>query len=172
MSRDAEGFAELYGQAYGRLCGHVYAYLGDAASAEDVVQEAFTRAWRDWPKVSRYDEPAAWVNRVAWNLATSRHRRLVVAARHLRGHRGEATAPPVGPEHVALVAALRTLPEAQRRVIVLHYLADQSVADIAAELGVPRGTVLSWLHRARAKLATQLSDSPLRATDPEVADHG
>jgi RNA polymerase sigma-70 factor (ECF subfamily) len=172
MSRGADGFAELYFQTYGRLCGHLYAYLGDAASAEDLVQEAFLRAWRDWPKVSRYDEPAAWVNRVAWNLATSRHRRLVVAARHLRRNRDEATVPPVGPEHVALVVALRTLSDSQRRVIVLHYLADQSVADISAVLDVPRGTVLSWLHRGRARLATQLSDAPIRATDPEVADHG
>ena len=54
------------------------------------------------------------------------------------------------------VLALRTLPEQHRRAVVLHYLADLSVAEIAAETGAAVGTVKSWLHRGRVQLAAVL----------------
>jgi RNA polymerase sigma-70 factor (ECF subfamily) len=160
------GFDRFYQTWYGRLCAQVHAYLDDRAEAEDLVQEAFLRAWQRWPEIHRYDDPVAWVRRVAWNLATSRLRRLVTAGRALRRQPPPAVAPGADPDHVALVAALRRLPERQRRVIVLHHIADLPVLEIAAELGVPKGTVVSWLHRGRAQLAVELSEaSPPRTTD-------
>jgi RNA polymerase sigma-70 factor (ECF subfamily) len=60
-------------------------------------------------------------------------------------------------DHVAIITALRALPEAQRQVIALHYLADLSVEAIAQELGVPAGTVKSRLSRGRDALASQLA---------------
>jgi len=149
-------FVEFYHGMYGRLASQVYAFLGDAAEAEDVVQEAFLRAWQRWRRVREYDDPAGWVRRVAMNLATSRWRRLAAGGRAYRRHGRPADAPPLDPDHVALVAALRTLPPNQRMAVVLHYIADLSVADVAVELDVPRNTVLSWLHRARAQLAVEL----------------
>ncbi len=153
------GFDRFYQTWYGRLSAQVHAYLDDRAEAEDLVQEAFLRAWQRWSEISRYDDPVAWVRRVAWNLATSRLRRLVTAGRALRRRPPPAASPGADPDHVALVAALRRLPERQRRVIVLHHIADVPVAEIAAELGVPKGTVVSWLHRGRAQLATHLSEA-------------
>lgn len=154
------GFDEFYRADYGRLTMQLYAYLGDAAEAEDVVQEAYLRAWQRWAAVSMYDDPVAWIRRVAWHLATSRLRRLTVAARALRRQRTPDTVAPVGPERVALVRALRTLPDRQRQAVVLHYLGDLPVAEVAMQLGAPRGTVVSWLARARVQLATLLSESP------------
>jgi RNA polymerase sigma-70 factor (ECF subfamily) len=55
-----------------------------------------------------------------------------------------------------LAAALATLPPRQRRAVILHYLADMSVREVAALEGVPDGTVKSWLHRARTALAALL----------------
>ena len=126
-----------------------------------MAQDAYLRAWQRWDQVSRCDDPVAWVARVAWTLATSRLRRLTVAARFARrrGDRSGAVEQALGPDRVALVAALRQIPERQRLAIVLHYLADWTVADIAAELGVARGTVLSWLYRGRARLAVLLGDA-------------
>jgi RNA polymerase sigma-70 factor (ECF subfamily) len=143
-------FNTLYTTGYGRLASQLYAYLGDATEAEDVTQEAYLRAWRDWGRISRYDDPVAWVRRVAWNLATSRLRAVARVAR-VRVPSDAVVA--LGPDRVALVAALRRLPERQRLAIVLHYIADLPVADVCDELGAARGTVLSWLHRGRAQLA-------------------
>ncbi|MFI6760649.1 RNA polymerase sigma factor [Micromonospora sp. NPDC050417] len=153
------GFDSFFEGSYRRLVAQIHAYLGDQAEAEDVVQEAFIRAWQRWPAVCRYDEPTSWVRRVAWNLATSRLRRVALAARTMRRQQPPAASPAPSPDHVALVAALRRLPDRQRRAVVLHYLADLPVLTVATELGVPKGTVMSWLHRGRAQLAVHLAES-------------
>jgi RNA polymerase sigma-70 factor, ECF subfamily len=153
------GFADCYYASYGRLAAQLNAYLGDAAAAEDVVQEAFLRAWQRWNRISGYEDPVAWIRRVAWNLATSHWRRLVREARLARHHREVTSVEMSVPENVALIEALRKLRPNHRRVIVLHYLTDLPVAEIAAELNVPRGTVLSWLHRGRADLAAHLGET-------------
>jgi RNA polymerase sigma-70 factor, ECF subfamily len=62
-------------------------------------------------------------------------------------------------DRVALRDALATLPSNQRRAVVLHYLADLSVSEIAVQENVPDGTVKSWLHRGRLALAAQLRDA-------------
>jgi RNA polymerase sigma-70 factor (ECF subfamily) len=167
MRSEAE-FAALYQARFADLASQLYAYLGDRAEAQDVVQEAFVRAWQRWARISDYDDPVAWVRRVAWNLATSRHRRVAVARRFLSRSRPPEPQPGAGPDRVALVAALRRLPEPQRRALVLHYLADLSVADIARDVGAAEGTVKSWLHRGRAELARHLSDTD--GTDRRLPD--
>ena len=122
-----------------------------------MVQEAFCRALSRWRAVSRYDDPVAWVRRVAWNLALSKWRRTRTALTFLRKQRTtETQVDGPSPERVALLAALATLPDQQRRAVVLHYLADLSVAEVADREGVPEGTVKSWLHRARTALAAKL----------------
>jgi RNA polymerase sigma-70 factor (ECF subfamily) len=100
----------------------------------------------------------AWVRTVAWNMATSRWRRSRVALRHLVTQREQQVQAP-NPDRVALTRALATLPANHRRAIVLYHLAGLSVGEVAAHEGVAEGTVRSWLHRARAALAAQLTDS-------------
>jgi RNA polymerase sigma-70 factor (ECF subfamily) len=151
-------FEAFYHATYGRLTAQLHAYLGDRAEAEDLVQDAFARTWQRWTRVSRYEDPTAFVRRVAWNLAANRWRRLAAAARALRRHGGDGHVRELDPDHVALVAALRKLPERQRSAIVLHYLVDLPVAEVAAQMGAPRGTVVAWLHRGRRALAGQLTD--------------
>jgi len=152
-------FDEFYAAQFRPLTLQLYAYLGNREDAQDVVQEAFCRALRRWRDVSRYDDPVVWVRRVAWNLATSRWRRARTAAAFLsRQHHEPVTAEP-SPDRVALAAALATLPPKQRKAVVLHYLADLPLADIAAAEGVPVGTVKSWLHRARTSLASYFQPS-------------
>ena len=152
-------FDELYQARYLDVVATVHALVGDLGVAQELAQEAFCRAWQRWDRVARYEDPAAWVRRVAMNLAMSRWRRLVVARRHLLRREPPPEAPALGPDHVVLVAALRTLPADQRRAIVLHHLVDLPVHQVAEELGVPAGTVKSWLHRGRAALAAYLSET-------------
>ncbi|HEY3504776.1 MAG TPA: SigE family RNA polymerase sigma factor [Actinocatenispora sp.] len=153
----APTFDEFYAANVRGITVQIYAYFGNIADAQDVVQEAFCRAYPRWETLRGYDDPVAWVRRVAWNLATSRWRRMRTAMRFARKQREEHIPGP-GPDHVALTAALATLPERQRRAVVLHYLADLSVAEIARRESVAEGTVKSWLHRARAALAERLTD--------------
>jgi RNA polymerase sigma-70 factor, ECF subfamily len=152
-----DGFAECYEQSFMALTRQLYVYTGDINVAQDLVQEAFCRALPRWSKLATYDDPVAWIRRVALNLANSRWRRARVAARHLRGQR-ETHADGPNPDRVAAVAALAQLPPRPRRAMVLHYLADMSVAEIAAEEGVPVNTVKTWLHRGRAALAGLLGE--------------
>jgi RNA polymerase sigma-70 factor, ECF subfamily len=162
----AADFDALYQARYGDVVAMLHAYVGDLAEAQDLAQESFCRAWQQWQKVAGYEDPIAWVRRVAMNLANSRWRRLRVARFHQRRQQVEDV-PGLGPDHVALVSALRRLPADQRRAVVLHYLADLPVGAVAHEMGVAAGTVKSWLHRGRAALAAHLSE-----TTEEVADHG
>jgi RNA polymerase sigma-70 factor (ECF subfamily) len=158
------GFAECYAAAFPALATQLYVYTGDLDLAHDLVQEAFCRALTRWSRLADYDDPAAWVRRVAFNLANSRWRRTRVALAYLRRQRVEHVVGP-SPDRVAAVAALATLPPAQRRAVVLHYLADLSVAQIAEQEGVAVGTVKSWLHRGRIALAARLGAGLEEASD-------
>lgn len=158
-------FDALYASHAGDVVAMAYALTGDLAEAQDLAQEAFCRAWQRWDRVATFDDPLAWIRRVTANLATSRWRRLATAARHLRRER-PSQMPAPGPDHVALVAALRTLPEQQRLALILHHLLDLPVAQVAHELGVPDGTVKAWLARGRAALAARLADAPPEAGTP------
>ncbi|GAA4693831.1 SigE family RNA polymerase sigma factor [Phytohabitans rumicis] len=151
-------FHEIYHAHFRMLTVQLTAHCGDISQAQDLVQEAFCRAYARWSRVRRYDDPLAWIRRVAWNLATSRWRRVRTAQAFLRRQREEYTEGP-SPDRVALTAALAVLPPNQRRAVVLHYLADLPVPEVARQEGVPEGTVKSWLHRARAALAAQLSEA-------------
>ncbi|MBX6357178.1 MAG: SigE family RNA polymerase sigma factor [Micromonosporaceae bacterium] len=166
---ETASFERFYAAHFQDLTVQLYGYLGDRQEAQDVVQEAFCRALARWSKVARYDDPVAWVRRVAWNLATSRWRRARTALMFLRRQRADSVhvAGPE-PDRVALVAALATLPPAQRRAIVLHYLADMPVAEIADRERTAPGTVKSWLYRGRAALAAHLDAG---ITEPKGTPH-
>ncbi|GIH04434.1 RNA polymerase sigma24 factor [Rhizocola hellebori] len=153
MDRD---FGEFYSTHFHGLTLQLNAYFGDMEHAQDVVQEAFVRAFDRWGKVSGYEDPHAWVRRVAWNLATSHWRRRRIAIAHALTQREPVVQGPE-PDRVALVTALAGLPENQRRAMILFYLADIPIAEIALEERVPVGTVKSWLSRGRSALSAQLS---------------
>jgi RNA polymerase sigma-70 factor (ECF subfamily) len=156
---DETSFDAFYRASRQRLFVTLYALTGDRAEAQDTVQEAYARAWQRWSTVGDYRDPEAWVRTVARRIAVSRWRRT---RNRLLAHRrvGEPPALPApGPDSVALVAALGRIPVAQRTAIVLHHLLGLPVAEVAAETGVPEGTVKARLSRGRRALAEQLGIS-------------
>lgn len=163
------GFDHFYGATGRRIVRHAYALTGNIADAQDIAQEAFARAWQRWDSVRACDSPEAWVRRVATNLATSRFRRDKTARAALRAL-AIRDVPGISPDTVALVAGLRTLPERHRVVLVLHYLADLPVAQIAADLGCPEGSVKGWLSRGRVALAAAMSDDTMSRRTAGVTD--
>jgi RNA polymerase sigma-70 factor, ECF subfamily len=157
-----EQFTEFYAASFRRLVGQLFAMTGDQAEAQDAVQEAFVRAWAHREQLDRNGAPDAWVRATAWRIAVSRWRRARLGRLLTRSHPpAQATGGPT-PDRVAVVAALRKVPAEQRRALVLYYLCDLAVSDIAVETGVPAGTVKARLARGRAALAPHLSDRALQ----------
>ena len=158
MSPPTDDFDELYRAAAPRLVRQLLPLVRDRQEAEDVVQEAYARAFARWSTVSAYDAPEAWIRTVAMRLAISRWRRSRNALAAWHRHGPPEDLPGTSPDAVALMAALRRLPEVQRVAIVLHHLVDLSVEQVAAETGVPTGTVKTRLARGRAALAPLLRE--------------
>jgi RNA polymerase sigma factor (sigma-70 family) len=156
-----DDFAEFYEASYGRMVALVAAIVGDRQQAEDIAQEAFARALARWSQISRYDLPEAWVRRVALRLTVDARRKLrralQLSAWLTAGQRGREQ-PPDPLASTALSVALMRLPVAQRQVIVLYYLADLPVDDIARDTAVSVGTVRNRLAAARRRLERELTD--------------
>jgi RNA polymerase sigma factor (sigma-70 family) len=133
--------------------------VGDRDTAQELVAEAFARAWASWPTVSVHPAPAAWVVRTALNAGVSRWRRrrrevpvpdfAAVADRPA----GDAASGGVDPR---IMAALSRLPERQRQVVALRLFLDLDTERTARVLGIAPGTVQSHLGRAIASLRSEL----------------
>ena len=156
---DREEFTSFYAASFPRLVGQLSAMTGNRPEAQDAVQEAFVRAWVHRGQIDTDQGAEAWVRVTAWRIAASRWRRaregirlMVLAARPDR------VAGP-GPDRMAFVEALRNVPAEQRRALVLYYLVDLTVDQIAAETGVRPGTVKARLARGRAALAPHLRET-------------
>jgi RNA polymerase sigma-70 factor (sigma-E family) len=151
MEQDLREFEEFYAAARDDCLRVVLISVGDRQLAEDLVAEAFSRAWMSWPKVAKHPSPRAWIIRTALNLHVSwwrRRRREVPLASY-----DTAAAASLYPGlDSSLVTALRRLPSRQREVIVLRLLLDLDTATTAQTLGMPAGTVASHLHRGLAAL--------------------
>jgi RNA polymerase sigma factor (sigma-70 family) len=151
-------FEDFYLEEYPRVVMLVYALSGSRAGAEDIAQEAFLRAYRDWDRVGSYAHQAAWVRRVATNLATSGLRRRLAEARALArlAGRREPVLEPLAAEEADFGRALRALPRRQAQAVALFYVEDLSVQQIAVVLDCAEGTVKAHLAKVRHTLAKRL----------------
>ena len=132
--------------------------------ADDVVQEAFLRAWQSLQSFDLARPFGPWIARIAANLAINHVRSPEAREQELpEGHETPARgADPLGgvlegEAQRVLQEALFALPDEQRAVFVLRAAEDLSYREIADALGLQVGTVMSRLHRAREKLATALA---------------
>ncbi|MEO1057733.1 MAG: sigma-70 family RNA polymerase sigma factor [Actinomycetota bacterium] len=147
---------ELFERHFARLVRSL-AVAFDAESAADAVQEAFIAADRRWSKVSRYDDAAAWVRRVALNRLLNGRRNRRRRREILDGIRPVPDAD-LSAELLDLRAAIGQLADRQRLAICLYYLGGLSIAEIAGDLDVAEGTVKSNLHDGRTRLRQLLGE--------------
>ncbi len=165
---DDTEFDRFYAGTAARLVGQLHAMTGDRAEAQDCVQEAFVRAWARRRRLDPENNPEAWVRTTAYRISVSRWRRATSGVRAHRRHGPEPDLPGAddrGGDRDAVVRALRQINPQQRQAVVLHYLCDLSVDQIATETGVPVSTVKTRLFRGRQALAPLLAP----AADPEGA---
>jgi RNA polymerase sigma-70 factor (sigma-E family) len=150
-------FTEFYTSAKDDCLRVVLVSVGDRQLAEDLVAEAFTRAWMSWRKVRDHPSPRAWVVRTALNVNVSwwRRRRREVLADGASVPPSPAADRPAGLDE-ALVRAIRSLPLRQREVITLRVFFDLDTGTTAKTLGISPGTVGVHLHRALAALRAQI----------------
>lgn len=159
----------------------------DRALAEDLAQEAFIRAFE---RLSSYDSSrrfASWFFRILHNVTIDylRHKRpktfSLESVQEGNSRTALATAPEKTPETLveesdasrALDAALACIRPEYREAVILHYREEQSLGEVAAAMGVPQGTVKTYLYRARKELAAILAAKGWVSrgkAEPETAD--
>jgi RNA polymerase sigma-70 factor (ECF subfamily) len=153
MSVDTD-FAAFYADHCSAVTGYAYQLTRDAESARDLAQEAFTRLLARWVRVR---EPRPYLFLVVTNLARdswkSRAKRALLVDE--LGHAG--TDPVAGPD-LSVADAVRRLPRAQAQVVLLFYYSDLPLAEVAAAVRRPEGTVKWLLAQARERLAIVLED--------------
>jgi len=153
-----EDFAEFYRRSKDQCLFTVLVSVGERDTAQDLVAEAFARAWASWRTVSRHPAPQAWVVRTALNVNISRwrrHRREVPVAEPgwVADRPADQDGSTVDPR---IMAALLRLPARQRQVVALRLFLDLDTGRTAEMLGVAPGTVQAHLGRAMATLRADL----------------
>jgi RNA polymerase sigma-70 factor (ECF subfamily) len=146
MARVEDVLEQLYRERYRGFRNAITPVVGSREAAHDVVQEAFARALRDARKLRRHDSAAAWVWRIALNVALAQRR---TAELDELPDDLTITDPERDPD---LAAAIRELPPRRRLIIFLRYYAGFSYAEIADALEVAPGTVAATIAQAQAAL--------------------
>jgi RNA polymerase sigma-70 factor (ECF subfamily) len=156
---EAVGFERFYGDHLQSVARAVALTFGDLDVAKQATDEAFVRALESWPRVSRMASPAGWTYRVALNCA----RRMV--NRDARRRLAEVAANDQAPferipELSGFYDRIAGLPERQRMAVVLRFVADLTEPEIAAAMGVRRGTVSATLRAALRHLDPSVEPDP------------
>ena len=157
---DNAGFEAVFHNHYRRLVRSLALACGDEDLAADMVQQAFVQLWASWSRISRYESPATWVDRVAISRLRDHQRsvrRLAAALLRLERNRDSDILSPS--DHPDITAALARLPLRQRLAVVLYYLDDRSISQVASLMGVSEGTVNRHLFRAREALRSYLEEA-------------
>ncbi len=146
-----------------RLYRTARAIVGDDAEAEDIVQDAYVRAYANLEQFAGRARFGTWLTRITVHEAIARVRRRARFV-DMEGHMPDPVSPWHGPEQATadhelrglLEGALQTLPDAFRATFILRDVEGLSTAEVAASLEIPEETVKTRLHRARRALRRQL----------------
>ena len=150
-------FEAFFSDRYDEVRRALTVAFGDARLAEECAQEAFVRAFVRWRRIRRMESPAGWVYVVATNVA--RRRRPWPADADAASFVDGADPADAVVDRASIACGIAQLPDRQRIAIVLRYLADLPIADVATAMGCAPGTVKSTVHTALARLRVTLTDS-------------
>jgi len=171
---DEEAFASLARAAGDRLLAIAYRILRDLGLAEDAVQQTLVLAWRELPSLRDVDRFDAWVRRLLVNACyreARRGRHWATNVRVLPVDQPGRTDDYNGVlERDQLERGFRRLPPEQRAVFVFHHYLGLTLIEVAAELGVPLGTVKSRLHYATNTLRAAI-EADLRSPTKSSREH-
>ena len=164
--RDLDSYDQLVREHQGIAFRTAYVITGSAADAEEVVQDAFVKAYRARGRFRSGAPFRPWLLAIVANEARNRRRssarraRLPLELAEERPSGGAAPSPEVAllarEERAELLAAVDRLGEEQRAAVACRYFLGLSEAETAAVLGCPPGTVKSRLSRALARLEEEL----------------
>ncbi|MCO1657786.1 RNA polymerase sigma factor [Pseudonocardia humida] len=163
-------FGAHFEDNYQRLVAQLFAITLNSGEAHEVVQDAYSRAWRQWATVGRLRDPSEWIRRVAVRSTIRSWRRTLARV-------GFGRPKPIGddavePRTAALLSALARLPIAERRAIVLHHMVGWSIAEIAVVERSSPGSVSVRLARAAHLVGRALPDLVDRYEDEYDPDQG
>ncbi len=151
-------FTAFFLAEYPRMVRTVFLVVHDRGRAEEIAQDAFIQLLDRWATVAGYDQPAAWVRRVAIRMAVRAVKRERMRTLLERRSTGPDIVPDLPVPRSEVLAAVRSLPTNQRVAVVLHYFEDRPVAEIADALGCAAATARVHLHKARQRLAVLLDE--------------
>jgi len=156
----AEGqtFEAFFERQHARLLRALYLLCGDAAEAEDLMQDAFLKVWERWDRVGRMEDPEGYLFRTGMNLWRSRARRALRATRRLAlPRRPESHDPSTAvDDHDQVMRALAELTTRQRAAIVVTELLEYPPTEAAHVLGVRPSTVRALTTQGRAAMKRHL----------------
>jgi len=159
---DDAAYVEFVAAHQGRLRRIAYALCADDARAEDVLQEALVKLYLSWSKVREAGREEAYARRIIVNADLDDRRRPWHRRRAHLGEEQLARLPAASglpaEDRADLLAAVRRLPDMQRRTVVLRHWLGLSVAETATELGIREGTVKSHSARGLAALREVLGE--------------
>jgi RNA polymerase sigma-70 factor (ECF subfamily) len=152
-------FDDFYESFFDRVARSLVLSGADRDHAKDATQEGFARALRHWRKVREMDRPDGWVYVVAMNqLRDQRRRSQGRRDRALRSDDGGVDNTCAVATRVSVRDAIAALPTRQRQAVVLRYLADLPIAEVALAMGCATGTVKATLHQAMRSMRVELED--------------
>jgi RNA polymerase sigma-70 factor (ECF subfamily) len=179
-SGDRQAFEALVRRYSERAFRAAFQVLREASQSEEVVQEAFIKAYRGLRGFESRSSFYTWLYRIVVNLALDRRRResraphvewddAVLSEVEPRAIQAEAVDPELSSQRAQIreivVRGIQQLPDGQREVLLLREVDGLSYEEIAEGMGISKGTVMSRLHYARKKMVSFLERNGVRPED-------
>ena len=166
-------YTSLYRTHHARIVATVAQHTRNSDDVEDLVQQSFIRTFRSLAKFRGDAACSTWLTRIALNVCYTHYKQQrptlpLEAIEH--GPESAGRCPKPGPDQILqqkqqarqVVRAIAALPDRYRGALQLHYIEDRPYSEVVERLGVPPGTIKTWLHRGRNQVRASIEASDVR----------